>query len=446
VASFGSADRHSVDARTLYQGYGDRLHAFCLARLSDREEAADVVQDTFLNAWLALTRGFEPEAPYAWLLTIAHNLCVSRYRARGARVQASPLEEEHEQLAARQRSSDELMELEPLLRRLPEQQRRAFLLYEIQGLSHTEVAAKLGLSYAAAATLVFRARKALAEGLAGRTGGEPPARAPSWGPLLGMLEPLFGGGAPAKVALLASIAPLALLPSSGVLHPSARASRPAHVSAIGPAPASPALAVALPAEAAADEASHHGITRTELPTTPIAGPGGPRPGGDESAAGSAPMAAQTQSHAPASEGPGDVQPPSAPAPASSRSAPTPSPAGEETTAVAVVEAGGTGDGGRRPAAALTAGPGAQGQGNGPPADPGSQSQGNGPPADPGSQSQGNGPPADPGSQSQGNGPPTNPGSQTEGGGSSANPGNPSPGQSTPPPAEAGGRSPGNGRP
>src|SRR5436305_1358851 len=191
--SRGRWGEDGLDTRALFERYGDAVFGFCLRNLGDREDAEDVVQETFLNAWLALRRGVEPEAPQAWLLTIARNLCVSRHRARGARIQTSQLDEARDDTPARQRPADELIELRPMLGRLPDHQRRAFLLYEVRGLSHREVANELGLSYAAVATLVFRARRTLARSLRQSDGVEAgPARASGWwSSLLGMLEPVL---------------------------------------------------------------------------------------------------------------------------------------------------------------------------------------------------------------------------------------------------------------
>ena len=75
----------------LFELHGSRIHAFCLGRLGDREEAADAVQDTYVKAWIALRDGCEVRQPLAWLLTIAGNVCTSRHRARCARPAEAPL-------------------------------------------------------------------------------------------------------------------------------------------------------------------------------------------------------------------------------------------------------------------------------------------------------------------------------------------------------------------
>ena len=63
------------------------------------------------------------------------------------------------------RDTDDLAELTDALRTLPEQQRRAILLREWQGLTYKEIAAEMQLSQAAVETLIFRARRSLAQAI-----------------------------------------------------------------------------------------------------------------------------------------------------------------------------------------------------------------------------------------------------------------------------------------
>ena len=71
------------------------------------------------------------------------------------------------------RQRDELIGIEDALASMPEQQRRAILLREWQGLSYREVAEELEVSQSAVETLIFRARRSLAQGLE-----QPEARQP----------------------------------------------------------------------------------------------------------------------------------------------------------------------------------------------------------------------------------------------------------------------------
>ena len=152
-----------AEAAALYERYSARIHRFCVRRLGDRDEAADAVQDTFLRAWLALRDGAEVRFPVPWLLTIAENVCVSRFRARLARVTTTELSER-----SRVGYADPVSEVAGLataLRALPDRQRQALLRREVQGYSYDEIGEELGVSRASVAALIHRARHTVADRL-----------------------------------------------------------------------------------------------------------------------------------------------------------------------------------------------------------------------------------------------------------------------------------------
>jgi RNA polymerase sigma factor (sigma-70 family) len=158
----------SLAVADLFEEYSRRIYAHCLKRLRSREDAEDAVQATYLSACRHLMRGFEPEAAQAWLLKVADNECITRLRSSSRRARAesgADIEFIEETVAAPDRAPDELFGIEAALATLPEQQRRAILLREWQGLSYREVAAELDLSQSAVEALIFRARRSLAEAL-----------------------------------------------------------------------------------------------------------------------------------------------------------------------------------------------------------------------------------------------------------------------------------------
>src|ERR687885_496943 len=152
----------------LYERYATQIFGYCFQRLGSREEAEDAVQTTFLNAFRGLSRGVVPESESAWLFKIAENVCLSRHRAafRRRRLEVpGDLAAVEETVAAPARADDELIPLEDALAEMPEAQRRALLLREWQGLSYREIAAELEVSQSAVETLIFRARRSLAQRL-----------------------------------------------------------------------------------------------------------------------------------------------------------------------------------------------------------------------------------------------------------------------------------------
>jgi RNA polymerase sigma factor (sigma-70 family) len=157
--------RNGYDAafEEIVRRYRRPLDRFAAAIVGGRSE--DVTQDAFSKALLAL-RGSEAEIELRpWLYRIVRNTALNDLRDRGAAT-----EELAETLpggrsaAAEAEAREELRELMTRLQALPEPQRAALVMRELEGLSHEEIAAALGVSGGAARQAIFRARAALREG------------------------------------------------------------------------------------------------------------------------------------------------------------------------------------------------------------------------------------------------------------------------------------------
>ncbi|HEU4392243.1 MAG TPA: RNA polymerase sigma factor [Solirubrobacterales bacterium] len=144
--------------------YRKPLDRFAAAIVGARSE--DVTQDAFSKALLAL-RGTEQEIELRpWLYRIVRNTALNDLR------DATPLTEELGEAVGGGRSAaveaerrEEIAELMERLRALPEPQRAAIVMRELEGLSHEEIAAALGVSGGAARQAIYRARLALRDGL-----------------------------------------------------------------------------------------------------------------------------------------------------------------------------------------------------------------------------------------------------------------------------------------
>jgi RNA polymerase sigma-70 factor (ECF subfamily) len=196
--------------RLLYERYAGQLLRYCHYQLGSREEAEDAVQTTFLYAFRGLRRGVVPEVESAWLFTIARNVCLGRRRASGRRRRiefAHDPQALQDVLPAPERTV-ELMGVEDALAGLPENQRRAILLREWQGLSYREIGEELELGQAAVETLIFRARRTLAARLEGAepTRRRRAARAFDVGSALAALKTFLGGAAAKLAAAAAALA------------------------------------------------------------------------------------------------------------------------------------------------------------------------------------------------------------------------------------------------
>jgi RNA polymerase sigma factor (sigma-70 family) len=222
LAALGDAGRGDSVANAthdLYRQYGKQIYAYCLHQLRSREEAEDAVQTTFLNAFRGLQRGTTTRFEQAWLYKIAQNVCIARRSSSGRRLRLEApddFEILQEVVPSGNGSGDtlELMGLDGALEKMPENQRRAILLREWQGLSYREIAAELSLSQGAVEMLIFRARRTLATALQQpvpvqrrRTGRVKTGF--SFGSLVAALKGLFSGGAALKMAAVAVTATVA---------------------------------------------------------------------------------------------------------------------------------------------------------------------------------------------------------------------------------------------
>jgi RNA polymerase sigma factor (sigma-70 family) len=145
----------------LYRTHRRDVYNFVLHDVRNPDEAEDVTQAAFLNAYRALRSGRPPEKPRAWLLTIAQNVSRRRFRRRSARIQEVPLEPELAVAAPNDYDGPTAQEIHAAFRVLPDKQRSALAMRELQGRSYAEIADELDLSIPAVETLIFRARRTL---------------------------------------------------------------------------------------------------------------------------------------------------------------------------------------------------------------------------------------------------------------------------------------------
>ncbi|HEX8752502.1 MAG TPA: RNA polymerase sigma factor, partial [Solirubrobacterales bacterium] len=143
--------------------YRRQLDRFAAAIVGARSE--DVTQDSFSKALLAL-RGSEAEIELRpWLYRIVRNTALNDLRDRPPATEELPAAIAGSPSAAVEAERrEEVAELMARLRALPEPQRAAIVMRELEGLSHEEIAAALGVSGGAARQAIYRARVALRDG------------------------------------------------------------------------------------------------------------------------------------------------------------------------------------------------------------------------------------------------------------------------------------------
>ncbi len=148
----------------LYRSHVAEVYRYAYAVLGNHADAEDVTQTTFVNALRALERGERPRKPSNWLITITHNIVRQRFRQQQARPTEVELDRDVAQ-ASPDSSGPSMEELVRALQRIPQSQREALVMRELEGRPYSEIAQILELSTSALETLLFRARRSLADEL-----------------------------------------------------------------------------------------------------------------------------------------------------------------------------------------------------------------------------------------------------------------------------------------
>jgi RNA polymerase sigma-70 factor (ECF subfamily) len=157
VAQRAAADAEGF-ARRCWDEHGPLLYATALRLLARPEEAEDAVQDVFVTL-LRRPPEIPAEALVAWLRRVTVNRCLDLLRAR-RRWAREPLEE-LDPVDGGLRTPAAGLDLRDAVRALPERARLVFVLHDVEGLRHDEVAAALGVSEGTSKSQLFRARELL---------------------------------------------------------------------------------------------------------------------------------------------------------------------------------------------------------------------------------------------------------------------------------------------
>lgn len=157
-------NEHAFEA--LVNRYQARLLAFCRHMLGSKEDAEDVLQEVFASAYRALCSDERAIQVKPWLYKIARNRCLNHIR----RIQPICTENLDLEIGNQGRSAadtaherEEFRQLVGDVKALPEMQRTALLLREIEALSYDQIASALDTTVPSVKSLLVRARVGLAE-------------------------------------------------------------------------------------------------------------------------------------------------------------------------------------------------------------------------------------------------------------------------------------------
>jgi RNA polymerase sigma-70 factor (ECF subfamily) len=149
----------------LYEDHVGRIYALCLRLTGDPEEAMDRTQDAFVRAWGKLG-SFRGEAAFpTWLHRLTVNVVLSDRRSAGRRerrADAAAVEGPRVQPAPRAGLG---VDLERAIARLPPGARAVFVLYDVEGYRHEEIAEMTGIASGTSKAQLHRARRLLREAL-----------------------------------------------------------------------------------------------------------------------------------------------------------------------------------------------------------------------------------------------------------------------------------------
>jgi len=169
-----NADKELVDAcksgdqqafRVLYEQHVGRVYALCVRLCGDRDEAADIAQDVFVQVWEKLDSFRGDSAFSTWLHRVATNIALSHIRKRKSWWQRLVPSEEVALCEAGAPMDIVDDALDHAIAKLPEQARLVFVLFAVEGYRHEEIGRLLGIAVGTSKAQYFRARALLKEQL-----------------------------------------------------------------------------------------------------------------------------------------------------------------------------------------------------------------------------------------------------------------------------------------
>lgn len=148
----------------IYRRHAARIHSLCRRMLSP-EEADDATQEVFIRAWekLALFRG--ESAFGTWLYRLAVNLLLGRREQHARHRDRFGADADVIVLPARRDRPDLRMDVEAALETLPRGAREVFVLHDVEGFTHEEIAGMLNVSPGTSKSQLHRARMSLRQHL-----------------------------------------------------------------------------------------------------------------------------------------------------------------------------------------------------------------------------------------------------------------------------------------
>ena len=171
VARAAAGDRGAFER--VYRLHVNRVYSLCTRMVGDRTRAEELTQDVFVRAWekLHLFRG---ESSFStWLHRLTVNVVLNARKSEGRdRSRYEETDDEsggvdaHPGVVGMPLAPGDLLDLEEAIAKLPPGARRVFVLHDVEGYKHEEIAEMLGVTSGATKAQLPRARLLLREALA----------------------------------------------------------------------------------------------------------------------------------------------------------------------------------------------------------------------------------------------------------------------------------------
>lgn len=150
--------------RLVYEAHVGRVHALCLRLTGEPSWAEELTQDVFVRVWERLGSFRGDSAFGTWLYRLAMNEVLMALRSTRRREhKVETRSEPPEALARVGREPESAIDLERAIATLPEGCRTVFVLHDVEGLRHEEIARLTGTAVGTSKAHLFRARRLLRE-------------------------------------------------------------------------------------------------------------------------------------------------------------------------------------------------------------------------------------------------------------------------------------------
>jgi RNA polymerase sigma-70 factor, ECF subfamily len=166
VALAAGGDRQAFER--LYRTHSNRVYSLCTRMSGSRTKGEELTQDVFVRTWEKLSQ-FRGESAFStWLHRLAVNVILNARKTEGkqaSRTDESDIGDERWAEGARAPMYVERMDLAEAIAKLPAGARRVFVLHDVEGYKHEEIAELCGITSGGSKAQLHRARLLLREAL-----------------------------------------------------------------------------------------------------------------------------------------------------------------------------------------------------------------------------------------------------------------------------------------